>query len=340
MVDRALLRRLCEVLAELCPDETTSRRFATFAELDLRLIDFGGNSMNRWLSILQVADNAGRIDILLQVVQEDYGKNAWFQSVYQSYLQGVEQAKNTSSSNPEPIAHRSGRTAVKLVLDRDLREYSQSDQDELIEAIGRLLKVGKLELEVIAVAPGSVVLTLELPTNRVADLLQLFLTGQLGQYGVTHIFSAEPFGRDKTKGTDLIFVGGMGLEEGYLLRNDILIDQTSRRVYVKGKEISNLLPTAEYRALVFLAQRAGEDVTAEDMTNAVWPEENEEVSPQRLATLMERLRKIIQDQYTIHLQVSAPVYIPWNTGLTPVEHYGGNIDIQSYFHTFMRILYG
>lgn len=114
-----------------------------------------------------VADNAGKVGDLLLIVQKDYGKNAWFQSVYQAYIRVIEQADNISRRNSDLIVHESGRTSVKIVLNRNPRDFSCGQQEELLEAISRLLNIGRVELDVIAVEPGSVVLTLGLPSERV-----------------------------------------------------------------------------------------------------------------------------------------------------------------------------
>ncbi|MFN8494026.1 MAG: SUMF1/EgtB/PvdO family nonheme iron enzyme [Caldilineaceae bacterium] len=70
-----LFAKLRAVLATLYSDETSTRRVATDAGLEIARIPFTGQATNNWHAILGEADKTGQIDDLLAVAQREYGDN-------------------------------------------------------------------------------------------------------------------------------------------------------------------------------------------------------------------------------------------------------------------------
>ncbi|MGQ9628207.1 MAG: FHA domain-containing protein [Anaerolineae bacterium] len=77
-------------------------------------------------------------------------------------------------------------------------------------------------------------------------------------------------------------------EEGKGLR----LDRESRRVWVKGKEITPPLSPAQYRFLELLYEGHGRVCNREEIVQAVWPGDSEEgISEQAIDALARRLRE-------------------------------------------------
>jgi formylglycine-generating enzyme required for sulfatase activity len=87
MSNPALLRTLRSLLASLYPEETSARRLVADAELDARHITFSGQAINTWHAILSEAVKTDRLQKLLDCVQDEYGTNPAFQTVYTSYTE-------------------------------------------------------------------------------------------------------------------------------------------------------------------------------------------------------------------------------------------------------------
>lgn len=81
--------------------------------------------------------------------------------------------------------------------------------------------------------------------------------------------------------TPLLFEGQRGL----------VIDDASRQVWIKGRELEPPLSTAQYRLLHLLYENAGRVVSREEIVRAVWPEAvSGGVSEQAIDALVRRLR--------------------------------------------------
>jgi hypothetical protein len=84
---RDLLRSLYSLLASFYPDEQSARRVAADAGLDTRHIAFSGQAINTWHAILSEAVKTAQLEALLACVQEEYGANPAFQTVYNAYVE-------------------------------------------------------------------------------------------------------------------------------------------------------------------------------------------------------------------------------------------------------------
>jgi len=71
----------------------------------------------------------------------------------------------------------------------------------------------------------------------------------------------------------------------------LLLDEKSRRVWVRGKEILPPLSAAQFRLLLCLYQQSGEVVSRDELVQTTWQEEESVgVSDQALDALVRRLR--------------------------------------------------
>lgn len=86
-VGRAEARKqLQKVLADLYPDPDDAKRIIADAGLNLALIKLGGSAINMWFNIVDHAEKVQQIPALLACVAAEYGANAEFQQLRQSYL--------------------------------------------------------------------------------------------------------------------------------------------------------------------------------------------------------------------------------------------------------------
>ena len=69
-------RPLRDVLAQLYPDEASARRIADQAHLDGARIHFSARAVDSWHAILTEATHTGRLEEIIQAVQQEYGANA------------------------------------------------------------------------------------------------------------------------------------------------------------------------------------------------------------------------------------------------------------------------
>ncbi|NLZ26832.1 MAG: FHA domain-containing protein [Chloroflexi bacterium] len=68
------------------------------------------------------------------------------------------------------------------------------------------------------------------------------------------------------------------------------LDESSKRVWVRGVELDPPLSTQQYNLLALLYQKTGEVVSREDLINAVWEEDTRWVTEQAFDALVRRLR--------------------------------------------------
>jgi len=68
------------------------------------------------------------------------------------------------------------------------------------------------------------------------------------------------------------------------------LDESSKRVWVRGVELDPPLSTQQYSLLALLYQKTGEVVSREDLIDAVWEEDTRWVTEQAFDALVRRLR--------------------------------------------------
>jgi len=145
---------LREILAAVYPDETSARRVVSDAGLDGRHISFTGQANNTWHAILQMAENTGKIDGLLDVVLREFGTNQELRNACESYRGQVQskskksterESQGTGSFHEAPItilflaANPTDTTRLRLdeesrSIDQALRQAEFRDRFELEQA--------------------------------------------------------------------------------------------------------------------------------------------------------------------------------------------------------------
>lgn len=98
----ALFIKLRSVLATLYPDETSARRIATDAGLDITRVAFTGQTTNTWHAILREADHTNRVNAVLAQAEDEYGNNPALQEVLAAW-RAQASAPRSARSNTTPI---------------------------------------------------------------------------------------------------------------------------------------------------------------------------------------------------------------------------------------------
>lgn len=115
--------KLRDILADLYLDETSARRVATDAGLDLRYIEFSNRAINNWQAILIQAEKNRKVDALLEIVCNDYAGNQELQEIYETYCKFM---SSSTQATLLPLETFSGSepTIDALILDKTLRQRS------------------------------------------------------------------------------------------------------------------------------------------------------------------------------------------------------------------------
>jgi hypothetical protein len=74
----------------------------------------------------------------------------------------------TSATNTKPAQ-------VTVILERDIREFTQTEQASFIFALSQIVNVDSEQIKIVRIASGSVILTLEMPEESAKILVSLFL---------------------------------------------------------------------------------------------------------------------------------------------------------------------
>lgn len=87
-MEPAELRKLRNILARLYPAPASIDRIVSDAGMDpARISKLNESPDNSWHQVLREAENVGRIDALLGIVDEEYGVNEEFKQFYDKYRQ-------------------------------------------------------------------------------------------------------------------------------------------------------------------------------------------------------------------------------------------------------------
>jgi DNA-binding response OmpR family regulator len=78
----------------------------------------------------------------------------------------------------------------------------------------------------------------------------------------------------------------------------LCIDMATQRIYIDGRELTDNVSNLEYRALIYLAARAGQVVSKEELAEHVWQTTYYEEDDQRISALIYRLRDALHDKQT------------------------------------------
>lgn len=97
-IDPTTRRQLRTILAQFYPDESSIRRVAADAGLDLSRVTLNNHSTNDWHRVLDEAEFVYRLDTLLDVVAEEYATNPDLQRICDTYRQA---AKHCNQTHPQ-----------------------------------------------------------------------------------------------------------------------------------------------------------------------------------------------------------------------------------------------
>ncbi len=137
-------------------------------------------------------------------------------------------------------------TTIELKIDRNFDEYSVKDQLNLLDAIKALLTISEGDIRITKIKSGSVLVSIELPSNKVGQLLELVKTGKLKGHDVTGI----SFQNIELQGSDLSGINlrdtdlrGANLSSANLssanLRDAILRDAILSGASLRGADLTD-----------------------------------------------------------------------------------------------------
>jgi hypothetical protein len=129
---------LREVLQELYEDVDEAKRIVRAAGLKTTSIKWGGSARTHWFHILDEAEKHNKLDVLLQVVQNDDGAdNLKFQQAYQTYLTVTGQSKPPEQHRPEKSAPRPVKILFLAANPSDTDPLQLADEMRAIKEILR-----------------------------------------------------------------------------------------------------------------------------------------------------------------------------------------------------------
>ncbi|MCB0065256.1 MAG: hypothetical protein KDE19_24195, partial [Caldilineaceae bacterium] len=91
-IDPTTRRQLRTILAQFYPDESSIRRIAADAGLDLSRVTLNNHPTNDWHKVLDEAEFVNQFDALLGVVEDEYAANVDLQRICDTYRQATKQA--------------------------------------------------------------------------------------------------------------------------------------------------------------------------------------------------------------------------------------------------------
>lgn len=109
-MDPKLFTDLRNILTNLYPDEPSIRRLTADAGVDLSRVVLNSAATNNWHAILTEMEKNNRVDILLSVVEHEYGSNQAFLQACETYRRmtdkpGSENAETRASGNEQKASY-------------------------------------------------------------------------------------------------------------------------------------------------------------------------------------------------------------------------------------------
>lgn len=111
---------LRKTLADLYGEELSIRRLVSESGLDSSHINFSASAANVWFGVLNEAEKSGKINILLQIVKDEYGNNPEFVNAYEEYCHPHTQDEqdrfdeHTPTSLPNNQTRKSESTTLRI----------------------------------------------------------------------------------------------------------------------------------------------------------------------------------------------------------------------------------
>ena len=149
-MNRSGFTNLRNVLAALYPDEPSIRRIIADAGIDLARIAFGAGAINIWHSVLLEAEHIYQVDVLLDVVEREYGINQGFRQACAAYR--TSRADQTFLPKPSSDRFHPARARRPMPDHLPFLVNRHEQEDELGKALRRVGQ--KPDKPVICLAPG------------------------------------------------------------------------------------------------------------------------------------------------------------------------------------------
>ena len=102
-------RPLRDALTQLYADESSARRIAAQANLDVARIHFSARAVDSWHAILTEAAHAGLLEGVIAAAQQEYGANPELAQVVRNYRQRREDASAPQRATPQKTRIRRKR---------------------------------------------------------------------------------------------------------------------------------------------------------------------------------------------------------------------------------------
>lgn len=126
-MNRELLRDLRATLANLYSDTTSIRRILADTDINASRIEFSGNALNTWHSILAEAEKTAQVGDLLTAVGYEYGSNETFRQILERFQQENTQTSPVASTPPHTSTSTPTDTSTQIdTWKRQLANYRQS----------------------------------------------------------------------------------------------------------------------------------------------------------------------------------------------------------------------
>lgn len=178
----SLRKQLCALLAGLYPERESIGRVAIYSTLDPGKINIEGKPLNAWHAVLEETIKLNRLNALWETVLDEYGENLALKALYDTYQATT--APSSAFATPEiPPASQ----AIQVTLPHNIEFFSFQEKEFILAGLTNLLKVTRVELDIARMKQGSVILFIELPTEKIIPLWQLYQSGQLAALEVERV---------------------------------------------------------------------------------------------------------------------------------------------------------
>lgn len=227
MESKAVFAALRDALAGLYPAEQDARVVVDDAGVNAMSIAFSTRSQTNWHNILMEALRQNRLEALLYIAHRDYVHNQALITAYAAYRRLVatggqietpgsllssdntthmldgstpitrndkhglsENVNGDNTTSDKLVGHhfatKAHRTRIVLTIEGEIDSFSQQDQERLQRIIAEVLHMSE-PITIHKIEPGSIKVTLELPSAKAEELSHLVRSGGLREYGIIDV---------------------------------------------------------------------------------------------------------------------------------------------------------
>lgn len=129
-----IFTNLRSILAILYPDESSIHRIIDDSGMDSLRITLDATGINNWHSVLSEAEKSGQINILLHVVEREYGSNERLQSAIDAYRRAAEITDRKVIDSTQEL-QRNAEAIQRRRLEADIRTLEEA---KTVQAIGNI----------------------------------------------------------------------------------------------------------------------------------------------------------------------------------------------------------